>query len=100
MGKGVRQAVDNVNCEIGPEIIGMDALDQVSIDKAMIDLDGTDAWIEGNVFLHAHKNGSPDTASAISGNASPAGSSNERPIPRARPSRAACAWPTAKGPTC
>ena len=41
MGKGVRQAVDNVNCEIGPEIIGMDALDQVSIDKAMIDLDGT-----------------------------------------------------------
>ena len=41
MGKGVRQAVDNVNCEIGPEIIGMDALDQVSIDKAMIELDGT-----------------------------------------------------------
>ena len=41
MGKGVRQAVDNVNCEIGPELIGMNALDQVSIDQAMIDLDGT-----------------------------------------------------------
>ena len=41
MGKGVRHAVDNVNCEIGPEIVGMDALDQVSIDQAMITLDGT-----------------------------------------------------------
>jgi len=33
----------------------------------LIDLDGTDAWIEGNIFLHTHKNGTPDTASAISG---------------------------------
>ena len=33
----------------------------------LIDLDGTDAWIEGNIFLHAHKNGAPDTSSAISG---------------------------------
>jgi len=33
----------------------------------MLDLDGTDAWVEGNIFLHAHKNGSPDTSSAISG---------------------------------
>lgn len=33
----------------------------------LLDLDGTDAWIEHNIFLHAHKNGSPDTASAISG---------------------------------
>jgi hypothetical protein len=33
----------------------------------MLDLDGTDAWIEGNIFLHAHKNGSPDSSSAISG---------------------------------
>ncbi|MCX8107907.1 MAG: hypothetical protein N3G20_03795, partial [Verrucomicrobiae bacterium] len=32
-----------------------------------IDLDGTDAWVEGNIFLHAHKNGSPDTASGVSG---------------------------------
>ena len=41
MGKGVQQAVENVNCEIGPEIIGMSALDQVAIDQAMIELDGT-----------------------------------------------------------
>jgi hypothetical protein len=33
----------------------------------MLDLDGTDAWIEGNIFLHGHKNGSPDSSSAISG---------------------------------
>ena len=32
-----------------------------------LDLDGTDAWVEGNIFLHVHKNGSPDSASAISG---------------------------------
>lgn len=32
-----------------------------------LDLDGTDAWVEGNIFLHVHKNGSPDTASGISG---------------------------------
>ena len=41
LGKGVRQAVENVNCEIGPELIVMNALDQVSIDQAMIELDGT-----------------------------------------------------------
>jgi hypothetical protein len=33
----------------------------------ILDLDGTDAWIEGNIFMHCHKNGSPDSASAISG---------------------------------
>lgn len=33
----------------------------------LLDLDGTDAWIEGNLFLHTHKNGSPDSASAVSG---------------------------------
>jgi hypothetical protein len=32
-----------------------------------LDLDGTDAWVEGNIFLHAHKNGSPDTSSGVSG---------------------------------
>jgi len=41
MGKGVLKAVDNVNNIIAPEIIGMDALDQVGIDKMMIELDGT-----------------------------------------------------------
>lgn len=33
----------------------------------ILDLDGTDAWVEGNILLHSHKNGSPDTSSAVSG---------------------------------
>ncbi|MCC6233451.1 MAG: lamin tail domain-containing protein, partial [Verrucomicrobiales bacterium] len=33
----------------------------------ILDLDGTDAWVEGNLFLHVHRNGSPDSASAVSG---------------------------------
>lgn len=33
----------------------------------ILDLDGTDAWVEGNLFLHTHKNGTPDSSSAISG---------------------------------
>jgi len=41
LGKGVLKAVENVNDLIAREIIGMDALDQVAIDKAMIALDGT-----------------------------------------------------------
>ena len=41
LGKGVLKAVENVNDLIAREIIGMDALDQVAIDKAMIELDGT-----------------------------------------------------------
>ncbi|MDD2619136.1 MAG: phosphopyruvate hydratase [Syntrophomonadaceae bacterium] len=40
-GKGVLQAVDNVNSIIAPEVMGMDALRQVDIDSLMIDLDGT-----------------------------------------------------------
>ncbi len=32
-----------------------------------LDLDGTDAWVEGNIFMHVHKNGSPDSASGVSG---------------------------------
>ncbi|MBI2947575.1 MAG: hypothetical protein HYY23_08005 [Verrucomicrobia bacterium] len=35
----------------------------------ILDLDGTDAWIEGNIFMHAHRNGAPDSSSAISGGA-------------------------------
>jgi len=41
MGKGVLQAVKNVNEKIAPEVIGMDATAQEDIDKLMIDLDGT-----------------------------------------------------------
>ncbi|WP_026694509.1 phosphopyruvate hydratase [Peribacillus kribbensis] len=42
LGKGVQQAVANVNDVIADEIIGMDVTDQVGIDRAMIALDGTE----------------------------------------------------------
>ncbi|MER2063160.1 MAG: phosphopyruvate hydratase [Alkalibacterium sp.] len=41
LGKGVTKAVDNVNNTIADAIIGMDVRDQMGIDKALIDLDGT-----------------------------------------------------------
>ncbi len=41
LGKGVLKAVENVNTIIGPALEGMDVLDQVAIDKLMIELDGT-----------------------------------------------------------
>ena len=40
-GKGVLKAVTAVNEEIAPRVIGMDALNQRSLDMAMIELDGT-----------------------------------------------------------
>ncbi len=42
LGKGVLNAVRNVNEEIGPKILGMDAQDQVEVDRFMIALDGTE----------------------------------------------------------
>jgi enolase len=41
LGKGVQKAVDNVNEEIAPELLGWDALDQEGLDAYMIELDGT-----------------------------------------------------------
>ena len=41
LGKGVLKAVENVEEIIAPEIIGMDATDQIAIDNLMIELDGT-----------------------------------------------------------
>lgn len=40
-GRGVRQAVGHVREVIGPEVVGMDACDQQSIDRRLIELDGT-----------------------------------------------------------
>ena len=40
-GKGVLQAVKNVNEVLGPAIVGMDPTDQRAIDKVMLDKDGT-----------------------------------------------------------
>lgn len=41
LGKGVQKAVSNVNERIAPEVIGLDAVDQAGLDRAMIELDGT-----------------------------------------------------------
>lgn len=41
LGKSVKQAVENVNEVIAPNLIGFDARDQVGVDQAMIELDGT-----------------------------------------------------------
>ncbi|AAV95728.1 phosphopyruvate hydratase [Ruegeria pomeroyi] len=42
MGKGVLEAVAAVNGEIAEELVGFDATEQVAIDAAMIELDGTE----------------------------------------------------------
>jgi enolase len=41
LGKGVLKAVSNIHDKILPEIVGIDACDQVSVDGAMLALDGT-----------------------------------------------------------
>jgi enolase len=42
LGKGVLKAIQNINDEIAEEVIGMPARDQVAVDMAMIELDGTE----------------------------------------------------------
>lgn len=42
LGKGVLKAVENVNSKIAPELSGMEASDQATIDRRMIELDGTE----------------------------------------------------------
>jgi enolase len=41
LGKGVTQAVENINTKLADELIGMDALDQMAVDGMMLELDGT-----------------------------------------------------------
>jgi len=42
LGKGVTKAVENVKSVIGPALVGKDPTDQAGIDKAMLELDGTE----------------------------------------------------------
>ncbi len=42
MGKGVTKAVDHIEDRIAPALCGLSALDQASVDAAMIELDGSD----------------------------------------------------------
>ncbi len=41
-GKGVRKAVENVAKIIAPKVIGLEALDQIALDRRMIEMDGTE----------------------------------------------------------
>jgi enolase len=52
-GKGVLTAVTNVNETLRPELLGLDAVDQVSVDRLLIDLDGTEnkARLGANALL-------------------------------------------------
>jgi enolase len=53
LGKGVLKAVQNVNNVIAAEVVGLDALEQVDIDRTMIELDGTEtkAKLGANAIL-------------------------------------------------
>ena len=42
LGKGVLQAVENINTEVSEAIMGLDATEQAYIDRTLIDLDGTE----------------------------------------------------------
>ncbi|SHE68523.1 Enolase, N-terminal domain [Desulforamulus putei DSM 12395] len=60
-GKGVLTAVGNVNREIAPEVIGLDALDQRGLDQLMIKLDGTEnkERLGANAILGVSPGGGP-----------------------------------------
>ncbi|MDR2537653.1 MAG: phosphopyruvate hydratase [Treponema sp.] len=51
LGKGVLKAVENVNNIIAPEVQGLDACNQLDIDRTMIELDGTEN--KGNLGANA-----------------------------------------------
>ena len=55
LGKGVTKAIENVNGKIAETLVGMDALDQTSVDKAMLAVDGTSnkAELGANAILGA-----------------------------------------------
>jgi enolase len=52
LGKGVLQAVQNVE-EIAEELLDLDALDQIAVDQAMIELDGTENKNKGRLGANA-----------------------------------------------
>ena len=83
-GKGVTQAVANVNGEIAQAVIGMDAADQAAIDQALIELDGTPnkARLGANAILGV----SLAVAKAAAAEDGPAA----LPLPRRRAARTCC----------
>jgi enolase len=70
LGKGVMAAVNAVNTELRDALLGMDAMDQREVDKAMIELDGTDnkQRLGANAILGcsmAAANAAADNASSL-----------------------------------
>ena len=66
VGKGVSQAVENVNTKIAETLVGLDATDQAGVDQAMLDLDGTPnkSVLGANAILGASMATAHATASA------------------------------------
>ena len=50
LGKGVLQAVENVNEVISNELVDRDACDQADIDQTLINVDGTDKWAKIHIW--------------------------------------------------
>ncbi len=49
-------------------------------DDDILDIDGTDCWVEGNIFMNIHRSGSPDSASAVSGGNDGGGGTGSRKV--------------------
>ncbi len=67
VGKGVQKAVENVHKIIAPALIGLDAFDQVALDRTMLALDGTHnkANLGGNAILAVSMAGARAAAHAL-----------------------------------
>jgi enolase len=67
VGKGVQKAVENVQKIIAPALIGLDAFDQVALDRTMLALDGTHnkANLGGNAILAVSMAGARAAAHAL-----------------------------------
>src|SRR5579862_9680577 len=67
LGKGVSKAVANVTSKILPELIGVDALDQLTVDHTMLKLDGTEtkSKLGANAILAVSLANAKAAASAI-----------------------------------
>src|SRR5215469_6687306 len=67
LGKGVSKAVDNANTKIKNALVGVDALDQLTVDNTMLKLDGTEtkSKLGANAILAVSLANAKAAASAI-----------------------------------
>src|SRR5580658_6661382 len=67
LGKGVSKAVANVTSKIRPELVGLDSLDQLTVDATMLKLDGTEtkSKLGANAILAVSLANAKAAASAI-----------------------------------